>query len=125
MLPRTTGGIAPPPPPKGLHLDMLQEHEVGRHWERVLYKSPAGHRPHRGSHRLVRGMPLLSAAASRSGRDMFTSHWQAPMSHQPARESQTEQGLPTHVPPMHGGYQTLEPLGAPRGNRNSRQVEGE
>ena len=81
---------------------MLREHEVGRHSERVLYncKSPAGERSYRGSRRVVRGMPLLCAAAPRSGRDVFTSHQQGPLSHQPAQDSQTKQQLPTYLPPL-------------------------
>ena len=42
----------------------LQEHEAGRHRERVLYncKSPAGQQPHRGSRRWARGEPLTLVA---------------------------------------------------------------
>ena len=53
----------------------LQEHEAGIRRERVLCscKSPTSQRSQRGSHRLARGKPLLSTAASRSWRDMSTA----------------------------------------------------
>ena len=51
---------------------------------------------------MARGTPLVSAAASPSGRGIVTFHRRGPMSHKPARDNQTKQGLPTHVPPVQG-----------------------
>ena len=51
---------------------------------------------------MARGTLLVSVEASRLGRDIVTCHRRGPMSRQPARDSHTEQGLPTHVPQCRG-----------------------
>ena len=75
---------------------------------------------------MARGTPLLSAAASRSGRDIVTFHRRGPMSRQPAQDSQTERGLPTHVPPVQGVNRlwSHSALKNPRRHGNSGQGGG-